>query len=557
MGSFPPFLKKAETILLSPLATLMGGGNLFTEGTVVNLSLSFTATGGSFSVSLIKGTIDPETIAEDTIIGLPFGRTGLITSITSGYSNGGLVDILSGPAISFLAFQQTFFGLAGTQNASLFSIASNIIYGYGGSANGTLGNPRASDGIAEWGTIDPLVINFSFRGSALAGLQQVASIALADLIIRISGYHFVAPGNPPNDSVGFTVPITDIVSASQGPDYSLDVASVLNPAVLTLNFGLSQVFVYDSAHAQKQPPVTIQAGAPQSQGAQDFIEIPPGWLVDGNYEEWIPPTGTNFANPTPSVTNGRYWKVFQSPTNSAMLRGITNFTRLVKPITLPGNVSSFVGSPITGKTRKKTSLEFDFDQASTESGIYGFNTSGGVSLFDVISHQFITVPNAIVLTPHGGGNSGEGASNFYSIQMEQWTFPLVNPETIQGGPSANPFGIPKGTRIVTPPTNILNGISSGFFLGYLSNYQKINSPRLKTSVGVVYRNVLPQVGDTLVVNGLQYPNCGRIQTVNLNFSRSGGVVLSLTAEKYQFKIGKWSYGNNTGIGIDKTGTLRG
>jgi hypothetical protein len=310
-----------------------------------------------------------------------------------------------------------------------------------------------------------------------------------------------------------------------------------------VNFNNPGDFVFDSAHAQKQPKFTVQAGAPSGTGASDFIPIPDGWLIDGNSEEWTPPPGTDFSNPAPSVASGRYWKVFQSPTNPSNLRGITNFTRLIKSLNLPGNVSPFVGSPVTGVTRQGTTKEFIFDNAGTESGIYGF-TADETTLFDSLSSQFFDLPSCLVLRPNGMGDSGEAASNFFSITMELWTFPRVLPTTFPVGNPVNPFGIPNNTVVINPSSQVNFGSGTaqqGYYLKYVSNYKRINSPRYRTTMSCLYRGTMPQPGDQLLITaqggaspkGVDQPVCGRIQSVGLTLSRSA-VLLNITAEVYDY-----------------------
>ena len=540
------FEAKEEYILLTPLATLIPGTTIFTEQNVVSMNLSLTLQGGSFSISVLRGTVNLKQFPENAVLSLPFGRVGVVTNIGTGWSSGGIVDTLSGPIISISAYNETFFGLAGTQNATLSYIASYLL------SNGLIqnsleiGTAPPANYLAGFSAPNPFVTNFTFRGKCISGLQQVAGIALADLILRTDGWHFVNPGVAVGQT--WSIPSTDIISVSQVIDTSLDVSAVLNPAVYNKNFSLGQSFVYDSDHAQKQPKYTVRAGSPALLGAPDFIEIPDGWLVDGAFEEWLPNSPTDLTNPSSTVTNGRYWKVFPSPANPGMMRGITSFTRLVKQVVTPGNVSSFIGSPITGLTKQDGPQEFAFDFFISNNGIYGLDSSGGsnglgpgVSFFDVISNQFVSFNNAICLIPQGGGDSGDAAENFYSITVEQWTFPLVNPTTFFGGPSANPFDIPANYAIVTPNTNILNGAISGFYNQYMSNYGYIHSPRQRTTASLIYRNNLIQPGDILNLGGVTYSNCGRVSTVSLNFSRGGGVVMNVVAEIYACQPGKWSY----------------
>lgn len=506
----------SETIIINPIKVLLPGQTFATEQNTVSLSLNYTMTGGSFSISLMSGSalLPPE----NAVLTLPFGRMGVVKNVGSGYSTGGLVDTITGPILPLQATQQTYIGVPGNKLVNAATVAAQLLGG------------------VNWDTLNPLIRNFIFRGISLAGVQQLASLLLADVVVTTGGVFVVDPGSVVADT--WTVQKSDIVSANQATDYSLDIPSVLNPVLLLTQGGLPGEFVYDSDHAQKQPKFTVQCGAPGSEASQDFIPIPDGWLVDGNFEEWTPPSDTDFTNPSSSVTNGRYWKVFQSPTNPGLLRGITNFTKLVRPINLPGNVSSFIGSPITGETRQNTSKELYFSDASLQDEIPGF-TSDEVSFFDCISNQFLTLPNAIILIPNGLASSGEAASNFFSITMEVWTFPLVNPQSFPEGlgpDPTNPFNIPPGVQVVNPSSNVVALSVAGlqqYYNKYLANFRLINSPRLRTSISAVFRNYLPQPGGKLVVqDGLKINQCGRINSVSLSYSR-GGLVVNASAEVYQ------------------------
>ena len=520
----------SETIVLPSLGSFLPGASGITEAICVSLQLNYTLTGGNFSASVLKGSarLPPE----NSVLSLPFGRLGVVKNVGSGYSSGGLVDTISGPIIPLQMSLVNFFGMATGARQSISAVAAQL--GNGG---------------VSWETMDILIKNFSFRGIALSGIQQLASsFMLADVIVRNNTIHVVDPGFPTTGSLVFTVLGSDLVSATQVTDYNSDVAAVLNPTLNAAQLDDEGDFAYDSQHAQKQPKFTVQAGAPGSQGSSDFIPIPDGWLVDGNYEEWIPPSDTDFTNPSPTPQNGRYWKVFQSPTNPKQLRGITNFKRLVKPLNLPGNVSQFVGSPITGLTKGGTGKEFKFNKDGTESGIYGFSAEK-TEMFDVISNQFLEFPNALVLIPAGGG-SGEASLNFFSITMEMWTFPRVKPQLFPVGDPVNPFNLPSNVVVVTPNSNVvsLSGSASSYWTKYLNNYKLINSPRLKTAVNTLFRRTMPQPGDTLIVaSGLSVSNCGTIRSVSVNFGRSG-VILNITAEKYQSAGGLWSGSTGGGFG---------
>lgn len=512
----------SETILINPISVILPNQTFATEKNLLSLNLSYSPTGGSFSMSLLKNsaTLPPE----NTVLTFPFGRVGVVKNTGSGFSTGGLVDTISGPLLPLQATRQTYVGVPGNVLRNAATIAQAVNGGGG----------------VIWNTLNPLVRNFIFRGISINGIQQLAGLLLAEVIVRNGGIYVSNPGAIIGPT--FTVPKADIVNASQNVDYTLDIPSVLNPALLLAQGGLPGEFVYDSDHAQKQPKFTVQCGAPGSEASADFIPIPDGWLVEGTFEEWTPPSDTDFTNPTSSVTNGRYWKVFQSPSNGALLRGITSFTRLVKPINLPGNVSPFIGSPVTGQTRQNTTRELYFSEPGIEQSIPGFNSSS-VDFFDCISNQFLSLPSALVLVPNGVADSGEGASNFYSITMEQWTFPLVNPVGFPEGlgpDPTNPFNIPPGVQVVNPSNNVTELSISDlktYYNQYLSNFQRINSPRLRTTISTVYRNALPQVGDALVVQaGLPVSACGRIASVGLSFGR-GGLVLNLTAEVFQYGAG--------------------
>lgn len=522
-----------ENIVLPPLKVILsvGGGPFFlTEENLVSLQINFTLTGGSFTATVLQGSF--ANVLENMSFTLPNGRVVTLKQTGSSIARGGLVQTLTGPCVSPAATLINFVAIA----APAAGIAAFLARQLAGAIP------------VFWETLSPPLVGFSFRGPALSGIQQLAGSILGDVIVRNDGIHITDPGVPVQNADNFTVPVSDIVSLSQVQDYSLDVASILNPVLTAINFDNPGDFVYDSDHAQKQAKFTVQAGAPSSEASSDFIPIPDGWLIDGNFEEWVPPSGTDFSNPSPSVANGRYWKVFQSPTNPAQLRGVTSFTRLIKSLNLPGNISSFVGSPITGITRKDTTKEFVFNLPGTENGIYGFNAES-TTVFDVISNQFLTLPSCLVLRPNGLPASGEAASNFFSITMETWMFPRVLPTTFPVGDPTNPFGIPPNVVVVNPSGQVNFGADGaaqqGYYQKYLANFRLINSPRYRTQLSCLYRGVMPQPGDKLTivgppgnptqVKGVDKPVCGRIQNVGLTFARSA-VLLNITAELYDFSL---------------------
>lgn len=521
MGSSPPFYVNSEKIIIPPLKSI--GYLLSTESITVSLQLNYTTTGGSFTVTLLKDALSPLPV-EDAIISLPFGRVGVVKNVSSGWSSSGMVDTISGVIQPLQASQIFFYGIEPNAAQFLAQLASTIMNG-------------AS---VLWQTTSVPIKNFSFRGPSMSGLQQLASYVLGDIIVRKDGIYVVDPGAAPFGSQIFTVPKSDIVSATQAIDYTLDVASQLNPALFAGQLNNEGDFVYDSDHAQKQPNTQISAGTANN----GFTPIPDGWLIDGTFEEWTPVPGSG-TNDNPSPTVGRYWKQFPSPTNPGSMRGITDFKRIIKDFSSqPGNISTFIGSPVTAQSQGSTGPpnSFQFLGGDTNNGIYGFNLSDTV-VSDAVSGQYLELTKALTLFPIGG-DAGDASLNFYSLQVGFWMFPRVNPTTFPVGDPVNPFGIPRNVVTVNPSANVANlgGGIVNYYQKYLSNFQLINSPRLKTNVSVVYRNNSPQVGDSLsVVSGLRFQDCGRIQSVGLNFGRNG-MVLNITAEKYQFSPGLWSFG---------------
>lgn len=525
-------MANTETIVIQSLASLTPGSTFVTEQNCTNFQLSFTETGGSFSISLLQDSVTPLP-AENTVLSLPFGRVGIVKNVGRGNTLGGLIDKISGPIVPLAATKQNFYGIE-PGAAQFLSFLS-----------GFLANPAQ----LNWSTLDIPIKNFSFRGIALSGIQQLAVYMLADVVVRKNSIYVIDPGSMldgtsviPNGSTAasaFKIVKADIVSSDQSIDYGQDVAAVLNPALTAVQINDQGDFVYDSEHAQKQPKTIVQAGTADA----GFTPIPDGWLVDGSFEEWTPVPGSGTVdNPSPSV--GRYWKQFPSPSNPNNMRGITGFTRIVKDLKLPGNISTFVGSPVTGVTgggSNNLPNAFQFLGGSTENGIFGF-TADDTIISDIVSGQFLELSTALVLTPPGG-SSGDASLNFYSIQLEFWTFPRVNPQIIPVGDPVNPFGIPRNVVVVNPSSNVpnLGNAISGYWNKYLANFKLINSPRLKTSISSVFRNVLPQVGDQLIVPvGMKFSSdCGRIRTVTINFGRSG-MLLNLTAEKWQFGNGLWN-----------------
>lgn len=541
----------SETITLPPVSTLF---SFVDEKKCVSFQLSFNFTGGTFSVSVLKNSTPLP--GENAVFSLPFGRVGTVKDVGSSISTGGLVDIVSGPAVPLAATEPGF-----------VSIKPGILYNASTANPKTLAQTLANGLSINWQSYNPQLRAFLYRGNILSGIQQLASIVLGDVIVHGGSIYVVPPGTIVGSN--FSIASTDIVSLRQEVDYSLDYPSELNPALLLPLFDPEGLYIFDTDHAHKQGNTTLNIGAPSGTGSKDFSPIPDGWMVDGTYEEWTPPPGTDFTNPATTATNGRYWKQFQSPSDPTKLRGILTFTRLVKDLKLNGNsdnpikstltpaISIFVGSPITSQTNPtigKPVAEFGgpgfllFDQDGTAPGVGSINSPpGGIYGFtadvnqveDIVSGQSVAVQNAMVLLPPGG-SSGAADENSFTIQFGLWTFPKVKPTVFGVGDPTNPFNIPPGINIVNPSQNIVNsgGQAIPYYKDYLKQYKKINSPRLKTSVTCVFRGFIPQPGDGLTVSGADKPTCGRVTTVSLSMGRSG-LTLSIQAELYQ-------YGSNNG-----------
>jgi hypothetical protein len=509
-----------DTIILNPISMLLQNQNILLESNITSLALSFTPTGGTFRINCLRGAVPLP--LEDFVLQLPFGRFAVVRGTGRSQGREGLIDSISGPALPLVATLVNFVGYANGINAFSADAAQVL-------AQGTL----------SWRAYNPLVRGFTFRGIALSGIQQLAGNMLAEVYVYKNTIYVVNPGQAVADLIGappITVLNRDIVSISQDIDYSSDVAAVLNPILSLINNENPGDFIIDGDHAIKQPQTIVQCGSPKGSGGTDFIEIPNGWMVDGNYEEWAPaPGSTDLSNPTPSVD--RYWKTFPSPTTPGLMRGITNFTRLVKDLSLPGNVSSFVGTPVTATTGVSGAQIFTIQENLVDptAGIYGFIADTTV-VADIVSGNIVNVKTGLQLIPPGGVSS-TAADNFFAVQLGLWTFPRVLPTTFNVGNPVNPFGLSNNVVVVNPP--IQNPRDPVYFSAYFQNYQKVNSPRLRTQLSYVYRNSLPQPGDHLIVPGADTADCGRISTVSLNLTRSG-VVVSVVAEQYQILPGKWS-----------------
>jgi len=375
---------------------------------------------------------------------------------------------------------------------------------------------------------------------------------LGDVIVNRGIIYVVPPGTTVGNNT-FKIPMTDIVNVKQDVDYSLDFPAVLNPFLLLPQFDPEGMYIYDDEHARKQANTKLTIGAPVGTGAKDFVEIPDGWMVEGTFEEWTPPAGTDFSNPATTANNGRYWKIFRSPADPNMLRGILNFTRIVKDLKLNGVTNNplktnltpfnslFVGTPITASSNPTLDQPsgagpnfLQIDNDGNQDGIYGF-TADIDQVQDIISDQTVDVQNSFSAYPPSR-SAGDASSNYYTLQYGLWIFPKIKPTIRGAGDPTNPFGIPPGTIIVNPSQNVLNFGGAGnasYYQDYLRQYKQINSPRLKTSVSCVFRGVIPQPGDALIVNGIDKPTCGRISSVSLSMSR-GGTTMTIQAELYNY-----------------------
>jgi hypothetical protein len=543
----------SEDIILPPPETLIA---IADKATCASCQLNLTMVGGSFSVSFLKG--GPPIPPENSLISLPFGRLGTVRNIASSISSGGLLDVVSGPALPLSAIENGFTSIIPARGNSPFSPSPFSGDIGAGSAQDlkSLASKLAVGMTIVWRSFNPLLKSFVFRGIIISGIQQLAQIVLGDVVVYGSIIYVVPPGTVVGS--GFSVPATDIINVKQEVDYSQDFPSILNPALLASGFLPNGQYIYDEDHAKKEPNSKLSIGAPTGTGSKDFIEIPDGWMIEGEFEEWIPTpdaiAAKDFTNPAPTPPDGRYWKTFASPTTQGAQRGIISFTRLVKDLKLNGkisnpnyttvlpNISTFVGSPVTETSNPNISAPYGggpgflgFDNSDTQLDIYGFNALDTV-VDDIVSdNDGIEVTNAMILLPPGADGSGFASQNFYTIQYGLWTFPKVlNTPSLLAGDPTNPYNIPPGTEVVNPSSNVVDEEAFAYYADYLAQYKKIHSPRLKTSVTCLFRGNLPQPGDSLSVGGVKNTGCGRINSVSLNESR-GGITLSIQAELYNFR----------------------
>src|ERR1700677_2659386 len=113
----------SETIILPNFSVLLGGGFASPQNTT-GISLSFSPTGGSFSISVLAGTagVPPE----NTVLSLPLGRLGTVKNTGAGISTGGLVTTIGGPALPLFATQQTYLGVPSNVLRNASSIAGQL-----------------------------------------------------------------------------------------------------------------------------------------------------------------------------------------------------------------------------------------------------------------------------------------------------------------------------------------------------------------------------------------------------------------------------------------------
>lgn len=495
-------------------------GGFASEANAVGISLNYGLTGGSFSISMLRNRgILPE---QEDLLTLPLSRVGVVKGVGTQHTSGGLLVTVTGVLIPLVAQEQTFVGLQPPFTEFANVLVAQLLKA-GGSSPG-------QPGVFSFSAQDFPVKNFIFRGIALQGIQSLASNILAEVVVARDRIHVTRAGKVVGPT--WSIPKAELIgSSAQNIDFSLDKKAVINPVLVQVNLIDEGVFIFDDEHAQKQPPTQIIIGAPGGSGLQDFVPIPDGLLVEGTFDEWNVPVSGDLSNPSPTPTDGRYWKVFPSPTFSGRMRGIVRWSRIIKDLSLGDDVASFIGSPITKQTEGLNSLGLLF--GTTQSGITGF-TAVKQTVIDIISGRVVDVEKALVITPPGlQATSGLGFNNFYNLQFEIWTFPRVAPTIFPGAGAdpLNPFGIPDDAVVVNPSSAIVPSLE--FYNYYLQEFKRINSPRLRTQVSQIYTNAMPQPGDHLIVDSLPIPDCGRISTVTLSYSR-GGVRLDIVAERFDY-----------------------
>ena len=142
----------SETITIPSLNSMIGGGAI-NEKNLVGLQINYTATGGTFSISILANSIGVP--SENIQLSLPYGRLATVKSVGRNNTPGGIVDVISGPVIVPAATLTTLVGIPGNVFKNVSALASQ--FGLN----------------AIWGAFDVLVRSFIFRGIALNGIQQI------------------------------------------------------------------------------------------------------------------------------------------------------------------------------------------------------------------------------------------------------------------------------------------------------------------------------------------------------------------------------------------------
>jgi hypothetical protein len=525
-----------KDILLPSIKVLLPNQSFVDENNCVSANFTLNLTGGNFSISLMRDTAALP--SENTILTLPIGRLAVVKNIGRGLNNGGLLDTISGPIVPYAATIRTFVAML-TDNLPIGSglrmLASVLAGKFGvpaaGGVGSVFGGPKPISGLSQsllggyfnvvWEAPDYEMRSFNFRGITLQGLQQLASNFLYDVIVYKNNVYIVAAGESLRKAQTWTVNDSDLISVSQTIDFSSDFPAYLNP----LAIDWEGAFVFDEKHAQKQGRTTVQAGANLGTGGADFIPIPDGWMVEGQYEEWTPtPGSTDLSNPNASVP--KYWKVLPSPSTPGAQRGIISFTKLLRDLNLAPNLSKFVATPITEPTQSSPNT-FTLRGGAGQNGLFGFSADEYI-VKDVLTDKETKIKNATILTP-GSSDSGKADENFYSVPLEFWTFGKVVPTSVlpEGADPTNPNKIPPDVELFTPSSSVK--FNSTFINNTLRLFAKKNSPKMQTSVSQIYHGQIPQPGDKLVVTSADIPVCGRINSVTLNITR-GGVTISISAE---------------------------
>jgi len=521
-----------ENITIKPVSMLLPKQCLVDERNALSMSFSFTMTGGSFTITVLKDSVilPPESIAiiMNTVLTMPMGRLGVVKQTGTGYSSGGLTNIISGILLPWVASNNSFVARPQPFTALLKDLAKELLTSLGQGV-GVINPPTGAVGALIWRARDYPIKGFSYRGPALSGVQQLAGHILAEVAVNRNQIYVAELGRV----VGpvFTVPKSDIISVSQDIDYSQDKKVIIDPSLSQVHWGEQGAFIYDSQHAQKQPQQLVQCGAA---GGTDFMPIPDGWMIEGAYEDFTPKSATDPSNPSP--TTPRYWKQFTSPLDNNKQRGVMQWTKIVKPLSLPPNVSKFVASPVTGDTSINAGpCTMALYNQGVMNGLHGFSTDD-VEIDDAVSGQRKTV-RGLVLVPPQGASSGLAHEKFLSQRIEVWTFPKVNPTTIPTlYDPTNPYGLDKDVQVFRPSSSIFPSSLTDLqdFYNYTFEiHKRMIGPRLKTRVSVVYRDALPQPGDGLVVKGVGVEKCGRIESVSLAYGR-GGVRIDVSAEVFNY-----------------------